>query len=193
MAATQAVFKAVELFEDIHLQTPGHRIPLLQLVSKHWKEVIESSTAIHHYYHNYALVPIRLEGSDSNIPIYEKSSNIKLHPVLRTFLKNKAIYPCAELKTLTLHPLSLHSPLVMSVMAEFATIPLCQRLQVREENGDYEAEILEIEGGVRISDLVKMGHEMDERKKRNAPVSVALDWHLMCPYTFFLIFKEEVG
>ena len=104
----------------------GNHVPGLQLVSKHWKETIESSTAIQHYYQNYALIPVRLEGADSNIPVYEKSSNIKPHPALRNFVEDYSISPCTVLRTLTLSRSTLHSPPVMDANAEVTTIPPCQ-------------------------------------------------------------------
>jgi hypothetical protein len=123
MAATAAVLNTVELLEDIILQLPSPQIPPLQLVSKHWKEVLESSTAIQQHYHNYVLVPIRWEGTFSNLPVYEKSSKIKPHPALRKFSEQKSVSPDTVMTTFDIDRKDLHSEAVMNARAEFTTIP----------------------------------------------------------------------
>ena len=78
----------------------------------------------------------------------------------------------------------------MAANTDFATIPPCQQLHVRQGSRYSEPKVLKIEGGVKISDLLEMGNEV---MKRVFPVSITPYYHLvLCDYTFLLIFKEEM-
>ena len=192
MAAAEAVFNTVELFEALMLQLPGQYMRSLRLVSKHWKEIIEASANIKSHYRNRVLAPQRWDGSDSNLPVCEKSSNIKPHPALRRLFKQEDMPSFTFMKTFEIDRKDLHSEGVVHARAEFVTIPACKQLYIHKTHPSGPGEFLDIEAGITISDLLDMGNRRDEVARQAGIRLGEQDLHLWCPYSYSLLLKEEM-
>lgn len=196
MAAQQAVFDTYELLENIILQLPGHHVPRLQLISKTWKDFINSSSAIRRHYNNGSLVPVRWSGWDANIPVYDESPNIKLHPLFRRSLVRPALGPSVTITELGPHDVmkstrirseDLKSQQMISAKQEFLTKPSCQYLHVFIwDNTDY-GEARYVKEGFKISDLLDLAKEYEERRFQSWPHASSRTYDLT------LLFKEDTS
>ena len=128
MATTKAVLSIVELLEAIILEMPPEPIPSLQLVSRHWKQVIESSSRIHYHYQSRVRTPkhwsttLSMEG----IPVYQSSANIEVHPVLRHYSRVASYSKKSKIIEFVFNREDFHDQGIISFRQEFATTPPCQ-------------------------------------------------------------------
>jgi hypothetical protein len=194
MAAQQAVFDTYELLENIILRLPGHQITRPQLVSKTWKEFINSSSAIRRHYNNGSLLPARWSGSDANIPVYDESPNIKFHPILRRFAHVRKTPPHDVKKCITMDKRNLNSQPVIEAKDDFLTKPPCQHLHIFKLDATEGGKARHVKGGFKIGDLFKLGKVEDDKLIRDAERdNMDPTYSLHCGYILSLHFKEDTA
>lgn len=156
----KAVFDTVELLEGIILQVPAADMMRLQLVSKHWKAIIEASSQIHMEYRSRLLHPVRFDGPgdpDARMPVYSKSSSIHGNPVIhhctnRRFNQENNI----SFMVIDVNMIDSRSEAIVKAKKETITCPPVQSIQLQISSPVLEtfSSVVTVEDGIRIGDLV---------------------------------------
>ena len=184
MAAKDKALDLVELFENIILQLPGQFIPNLCYFSKRWNTIITTSHAIQFHYRNRVLIPERFDGNYEDVPVYMKSPNMRVHPLIRHATITGPSTPAGTVKHVTVFgPMEFDSERLIAARDEFATIPPCQNMHM---SGTRDS-CFSVKTGIKIGDL------LDIQTRHNAAVTASESYcgcELMCGFT--TMFKVEI-
>ena len=194
MAAGRAVFSTTELLEAILLQLPGQEISRMQLVSKRWASVLVSSAAIRRHFQNRVLVPSHSLG-DYSIPVYVGPPNLELNPILvQLGAQRRYLGPCEPTLFIMKYEVdrkTMQKQEIIDSSTEMVTKLPCRQICVRDYGPPGHGEVIIVESGVKISDLISLGERLDDMRKQLGDDFGYPNQHLRCRYRFELLWFED--